>query len=812
MKHLVILLCVFSFYANAKNTNPPSNDYYFDGWIENRGQFHDQNNNPNLSIKYLWNGNGLKVALKENSFSYELFTRIKDNDRKIYSNKKNGKFCRFYQKMDSGGWKSHRIDVEFINANLKPDIIPQNKSEDYLNYYTIGTSADNATKIHYYKEITYKNIYPNIDIVFMADDNNRNSVKYNFIVRPGGNPSLIRMRYKGADSMKQQDGNIKVFTSTGKLEERIPHSYLAENNLVVNVKYNLSNNEMGFVVSDYDIQKTLIIDPWATYYGGNNVESGTGITADTNSNVISVLTTNSIQNISSIGAYQTIYGGMGDGCVVKFNSLGQRIWATYFGGTDWEAAYGVACDNRGNIIITGVTESLSNIASIGAYQGIFGGQEDVFLVKFSSDGLRKWSTYYGGQGGDFGYTIAVDKNDNIVIAGETSSQNSIASAGAFQSQFGGGSQDGFLAKFDSTGNRMWGTYYGGDENALHILERIWGVCTDTLNNIIVAGATNAPNNIASTNAYQNMVADTFGDAFIAKFNAAGVREWGTYYGGEGYEESYNVATDKSNNILFVGETSSLTGIATPGAHKTTINAGDADAFLVKFSPQGMRLWGTYYGGAGADRGYGVSAGDSNIIVLCGETGSKIDGIATPDGYQTIYGGSLLDAFIAKLDSNGVRHWGTYFGGAGDEDIATSTHVSASGNILVTGSTNSPSGISTSNAFQTAIDSVNMYDAFIASFSNSGQLSTAVPSLNNPARNSLLHVYPNPTKEQITVSIKDYTNQAATLSIQDVGGKLLQTQAVHSSINTLHLKDLPAGVYLLQYDDGEVCETLKIVKE
>lgn len=87
MKQLLILLCAFSFYANAKNTNSLSKDYYFDGWIENKGQIHDQNNNPNHSVKYIWSGNGLKVELKENSFSYELFTRRNDSKCQVFSNK-----------------------------------------------------------------------------------------------------------------------------------------------------------------------------------------------------------------------------------------------------------------------------------------------------------------------------------------------------------------------------------------------------------------------------------------------------------------------------------------------------------------------------------------------------------------------------------------------------------------------------------------------------------------------------------------------------------------------------------------------------
>lgn len=160
MKQLLILLCAFSFYANAKNTNSLSKDYYFDGWIENKGQIHDQNNNPNHSVKYIWSGNGLKVELKENSFSYELFTRRNDSKCQVFSNKKLRKLCKFCIEEDSSLWKIDRVDVEFINANLNPEIISQYKSKDYLNYYTIGTSADDATKIHTYKEITYKDIYP----------------------------------------------------------------------------------------------------------------------------------------------------------------------------------------------------------------------------------------------------------------------------------------------------------------------------------------------------------------------------------------------------------------------------------------------------------------------------------------------------------------------------------------------------------------------------------------------------------------------------------------------------------------------------
>src|SRR6185503_1248841 len=74
---------------------------------------------------------------------------------------------------------------------------------------------------------------------------------------------------------------------------------------------------------------------------------------------------------------------------------------------------------------------------------------------------RIWGTYYGGQGNDGGFAVATDHNGNVFMAGITMSANGIA-AGGFQNNFGGGVVDAYLVKFDSSGNRLWGTYFGGN--------------------------------------------------------------------------------------------------------------------------------------------------------------------------------------------------------------------------------------------------------------------------------------------------------------------------------------------------------------
>jgi hypothetical protein len=145
-----------------------------------------------------------------------------------------------------------------------------------------------------------------------------------------------------------------------------------------------------------------------------------------------------------------------------------------------------------------------------------------------------------------------------------------------------------------------------------------------------------------------------------KFNSSGVRQWGTYCGGSGWEWGYGVATDTQGNVYITGELFfTMDGIATVDAHQTTFG-GDYDAFLVKFNGSGVRQWGTYYGGAGEDSGFDIAVDINDNVYLVGRAQS-MTAIASPNAYQTSIGGSF-DAFLAKFSSDGVRQWGTYYGG------------------------------------------------------------------------------------------------------------------------------------------------------
>src|SRR5690606_17519606 len=133
-------------------------------------------------------------------------------------------------------------------------------------------------------------------------------------------------------------------------------------------------------------------------------------------------------NITS-GGHQNAYGGgSNDAFLVKFNTDGVRLWGTYYGGSAIDYGSSCASDGTGNVYLSGRTQSASNIAS-GGHQNTYGGSSDAYLVKFNSDGVRQWATYYGGSDTDYGSSCATDGSGNVYLAGRTKSANNIASGG-----------------------------------------------------------------------------------------------------------------------------------------------------------------------------------------------------------------------------------------------------------------------------------------------------------------------------------------------------------------------------------------------
>ncbi|MCX6250433.1 MAG: hypothetical protein NTX61_06750, partial [Bacteroidetes bacterium] len=306
---------------------------------------------------------------------------------------------------------------------------------------------------------------------------------------------------------------------------------------------------------------------WGTYFGGTMHEDlGSCIVSNSGSIYVSG-STGSTSGVASTGAHQTVYGGgLLDCYIEKFDQNGTRLWGTYYGGAGFDSPGYMTVDKNGNIFLTGSTESDTGIATPGTYQPNRNGSGDAFLAKFNSNGVRQWGTYFGGEYDDIAYNGTTDSTGNVYIVGKTTSHTNIASVGAHQTTYGGWS-DGFVAKFNTSGQRLWATYYGGS-----FYDYGLGCCTDDSGNVIVAGKTGSSTGIASTGSYQPLLGG-YDDAFLVKFDSLGVRQWGTYYGGTGNEFAYSCAIGRNNDIFMAGNTMSNDNISTPDAYQPALGGG-----------------------------------------------------------------------------------------------------------------------------------------------------------------------------------------------------------------------------------------------
>ena len=382
---------------------------------------------------------------------------------------------------------------------------------------------------------------------------------------------------------------------------------------------------------------------WSTYYGGLGQEYGNACSVDGTGNVYLVGRTNSTGAISTAGAHQTANGGGYDAFIVKFNSSGVRQWASYYGGVSDDVAESCKIDGGGNIYMVGTTASTlsSVIPSAGAHQTIYGGgTTDAFIVKFNSAGTRQWATFVGGNGTDDGLECAIDASSNIYICGSTGSSSGISTVGSHQDTYAGGFGDGYLVKFNTSGVRQWGTYYGTSIGT----DAARACAVDPSGNVFIAGTTGG-GSMTTAGAHQT-VAGGGSDGYLVKFNTSGVRQWATFYGGTGNDVFNYCSTDASGNVFACGSTFSSLQIATPGSYQSIFNSGN-DGFLVKFSALGVRDWGTYYGGSGTDEAWGCATDGSGNVYLAGRTTSTGTVIASAGSHQTINNGST-DGFLAKI--------------------------------------------------------------------------------------------------------------------------------------------------------------------
>ena len=690
------------------------------GFIENKGQIIDQNNKPNPAVLYLLNTPGMNVQLRKTGFSYDVYAvHYKPNPHPLSSASNNNVKPLIQSDSLIPEFNFHRIDFDLQKINPDYIIETSGRSADYLNYYTAGVPAGGVSFICNFQRVTYKNIYSNIDLELLTDS--QQVVKYNFVIHPGGEVKSIRICIKGPEIEMTESGSLRLKTTNGTIEETIPFCYAIDNadTLTFHAKFKKlkeSVYQLNFT-EEIPSNRILVIDPipvrqWATYLGGEATDGINDCYLDADRHLYVYGFTNSTMNIATAGTYQGTFAGNRDTFIAKFTSLGNRIWGTYYGGADLEGPQKFAHDNTGHIYITGQTASTAGISTIGSHQPVYGGG-------YYDGFLAKFDTL----GQRIWATYYGGSNIDQFSGCRADYQGNIYVVGWTYSNNNistlgchqpalGGNNDGIIVKFNEAGIRQWATYYGGTYG-----DGLSDIAIDQGGMLVLIGSTQSGNNIATAGSYQSTLGNTAGggvyDAFFCRFTTDGVRLWGTYYGGLGNEEDVGLWTTTDGYLFICGSTLSNNGISTPGSYQT-VSAGSYDDFFAKFDLAGNRIFATYYGGTMYEFGPTITVDENSYIFLSGHTSSD-DGIATADGFQTVNSatGTSPNGFVAKFTPTGERVWGTYYG----DTVATwIMHIAITGDTLfVVGSTWDAQEIATPGAFQTTLNGVS--DGFIVRFND-----------------------------------------------------------------------------------------------
>ncbi|HEX3281567.1 MAG TPA: SBBP repeat-containing protein, partial [Pyrinomonadaceae bacterium] len=595
---------------------------------------------------------------------------------------------------------SSSLAMNLLGANARATATGVEQLPGHGNYFLGNDPSKWRTNVPTFRAVRYEDIYPGISLGYYG---NRQELEYDFIVAPGANPQTIRLRFnQSARPRIDADGDLVLRTPLGELRQRKPVVYqeiYGQRRLVAGRFTVVAKQTIGFEVGPYDNTRELIIDPtlvFSTYLGGSGDDLGSSIAVDSNNNIYIAGTTSSTNFPLQSAAYGS-NSGLADIFVTKIDATGANIlYSTYIGGSGQDRGDGIAIDANGNAYVVGRVDSSSTNfpTTLGSFAPNYrGGDFDGVVFKLNGQGnALVYSGFLGGEENDSTEGVAIDAAGNAYVTGGTKSSAFPTTTSAYQGTRAGDT-DAYLTKINSAGSGLvYSTFLGGSGS-----DRGSGIAIDTNGNAYVSGFTSA-SDFPTENAFQNSFGGSF-DAFVAKFdtNSSGASSlvFCSYLGGAGDDKAYGIAIDAGGNNMYVsGQTSSnnfpLLAPAQPAF------GGSFDAFVAKISSAGTKVYATYLGGSGDDRGSGVAVNAAGAAYVTGATSST--NFPTVSPLQLANGGGF-DAFVAKLNPAGnALLYSTYLGGSANESNATtgtSTNpiaLDSFGNAYITGfssSTNFP---------------------------------------------------------------------------------------------------------------------------
>jgi gliding motility-associated-like protein len=540
--------------------------------------------------------------------------------------------------------QGHVYSMQWLGVNLQAEVSRKVlKDVPYLNYLKGKDPQRWKAGLRQYQEIVYHNIYPNIDLRYYLSS--EGVYKYDFIVKPGGDPSEIRWQFKGVESYGLTGEDLALITAVKNVVYTAPLAFQEED--LVKVAFQQEGQLFKYVLGDYDRSRELIIDPtlvFSTYSASTDDNFGFSATfgvdgAGYNAGINYVYGAIARGFPTTLGAFQdSSSGGVLDGVIAKYSPDGsQQIYATFLGGAQNDVPISLLEGPDKSLIILGATGSPDFPVTLSAFDTSFsigpavsqriGGlllfpfSTDIFLsILDSTGGSLLGSTYLGGAASDgmnnnleFNYgdasrgDLSIDSTGNILGVSFTFSPN-IDTGSALNSNYAG-LQDGIVFSFNSDLSQLnWNKMIGGSNN-----DAVFSLRFSESNRLFITGATESTNlTYPTTGAYQDS-ANGKVDGFLAELNPTNgdVLKF-TYTGTAEHDVSYFLDIDRQDNITIFGQTRG----AWPQIGDSLWGQPGSAQFLQQFSPDLKLNLSTTFG-VGTNFATNISPG-ALMVSECGD--------------------------------------------------------------------------------------------------------------------------------------------------------------------------------------------------
>ncbi len=342
---LSILFAVQGFFFNAtaqqswtKHMAPSK------GFIENVGQFdRPEGQSFKSKVEFVYDGFNEDFYFTKDGIVFEFIDRKKrvksEAEKAARKARKQQEFksLKEWQDFEDAGQKmvieADVMTAYWMGSNPNVDIEVMNQNPFYHNFgYKKNGEEVFVDHVPSYQTLLYKNMYPNIDIVY--EIHKVEGIKYSIIVRPGGDLSQVKLAYS-KDPILQANGTLITQCSHGNILDHKPVTFYENDpQNIIESKYRLDGNVISFELGMYNTTETIVIDPWTQTPAYN-----------TNWDCVWEVETDAAGNTYTIGGVVPLM-------LTKYNAAGAQQWTftTTYDSSEWLGTF--ATDDAGNSFVT----------------------------------------------------------------------------------------------------------------------------------------------------------------------------------------------------------------------------------------------------------------------------------------------------------------------------------------------------------------------------------------------------------------------------------------------------------------------------